>query len=335
MYPAVSVIIPVYNGEKYLAECLGNMVNQTLGELEIILVNDASGDNSLSIMKECERQFPGKVKVIDSGKNLGAGGARNLGIELASGSYIGFADGDDLVDIHMYEKLYKRAAEKNCDIVDCGYYKQADDLAIVHTSDELTGKLDLQKRKELIVGGGYIVTKLFRRELFEDRNVRFRNNVILEDSDFLTYLFATVQTIENVKEVLYFYRDNGESSSNTSQPERYCFQICEAMKGIYAKLHGLSNYCDLRDAVEYEMLQMYSYGVNICLKACLDGTPQALKLLQKLAAQKKQVISGDYRNPYIQAKLAGLDIQIMEKNDEGAEVLLEWAKQYLGRQRNE
>ena len=66
MYPAVSVIIPVYNGEKYLAECLGNVVNQTLKEIEIILVNDASKDSSLAVMKDCQRQFLEKVKVIDS-----------------------------------------------------------------------------------------------------------------------------------------------------------------------------------------------------------------------------------------------------------------------------
>ena len=75
MYPAVSVIIPVYNGEKYLAECLGNVVNQTLKEIEIILVNDASKDGSLAVMRDCQSQFPEKVKVIDSKENLGAGGA--------------------------------------------------------------------------------------------------------------------------------------------------------------------------------------------------------------------------------------------------------------------
>ncbi len=334
MDPAVSVIIPVYNGEKYLAECLGNIVNQTLKEIEIILVNDASKDGSLSIMKDCQRQFPEKVKVIDSEENLGAGGARNLGIAQAIGRYIGFVDCDDIVDIHMYEKLYARAAEKDCDIVDCGYYKQAEDLAIVHTSDELTGKLDINKRRELIVGGGYIVTKLFRRTLFEDTNLRFRRNAILEDSDFLTYVFATAKTIENVKEVFYYYRNNEESSSNTNQLQRYCSNIYEAMKNIYEKLHGLPSYPQLKDAVEYEILQMYSYGVNMCLGACLNGDLQAKEMMKKLAHEKKRTVTGNYENPYVQAKQMPLDILVMQKNDEGADGLLEWVAQNYGGQTN-
>ena len=330
----ISVIVPVYNMEKYLEKCLDSLVNQTLKEIEIILVNDASKDGSLFIMRECERQFPEKVKVINSKENLGAGGARNLGIAQAKGAYIGFVDCDDLVDTHMYEKLYARASEKNCDIVDCGYYKQAEDLAIVHTADELTGQLDINKRRELIVGGGYIVTKLFRRTLFEDTNLRFRRNAILEDSDFLTYVFATAETIENVKEVFYYYRNNEESSSNTNQLQRYCSNIYEAMKNIYEKLHGLHSYSQLKDAVEYEILQMYSYGVNMCLGACLNGDLQAKEMMKKLAVEKKRIVTGNYENPYVQAKQMPLDILVMQKNDEGADDLLEWVAQNYGRQTN-
>ena len=102
MSTAVSIIVPVYNAERYLTECLGNIVNQTLQNIEVILVNDASTDGSLSLMRECEHQYPDKVRVIDSKENLGAGGARNLGIKMARGEYIGFADSDDMVDVTMY-----------------------------------------------------------------------------------------------------------------------------------------------------------------------------------------------------------------------------------------
>jgi len=105
MKKTVSIIIPVYNAEKYLIECLGNVVNQTLEDIEVILVNDASTDNSLLLMQECQRQYPQMVKIIDSKENMGAGGARNLGIEVAEGEYIGFVDSDDIIDIHMYENL--------------------------------------------------------------------------------------------------------------------------------------------------------------------------------------------------------------------------------------
>lgn len=217
MSTAVSIIVPVYNAERYLTECLGNIVNQTLQNIEVILVNDASTDGSLSLMRECEHQYPDKVRVIDSKENLGAGGARNLGIKMARGEYIGFADSDDMVDVTMYEKLYAKAKEGNYDVVDCGYYRQSQDLAMLHVSDELSGILNGKKRKELIAGGGYIVSKIFRRELFADSRLRFRKNAILEDADFITYVYGMICSIGNVKEVLYFYRDNQSSSSNVKK----------------------------------------------------------------------------------------------------------------------
>ena len=336
MCRTVSIVIPVYNAEKYLIECLGNVVHQTLQDIEIILVNDASTDNSLAIMRECEKQFPDKVKVIDSPVNLGAGGARNLGIEAAKGEYIGFVDSDDRIDVTMYEKLYAKAKEANYDVVDCGYYKQSEDLAIIHVSDELTGTLTLEKRKQLIVSGGYIVSKIFRRDLFGDTNLRFRKNVILEDSDFLTYLYATANNIGNVKEVLYFYRDNQISSSNVKAMDKYYYNICEAMGAIHKKMLQTSNYEDIKEAVEYELVQMYSYGVNICLKSYLQNQDaDILTKLKQIARLKQAVVASGYENPYIVAKMGRLDIDIMQMNDKSTEELLIWTKQQAGGRNSE
>ena len=331
MCAAVSIIIPVYNAEQYLSECLGNIVNQTFKDIEVILVNDASTDQSLFIMRECERQYPDKVHVIDSKDNLGAGGARNLGIEIAQGEYIGFADSDDLVDVTMYEKLYVKAKEGDYDVVDCGYYKQSQDLAILHVSDELSGILNVEKRKELIVGGGYIVSKIFRRKLFDDVRLRFRKNAILEDADFLTYLYGTIHSIGNVKEVLYFYRDNQVSSSNEKNFSCYYQNIYDAMSAIYEKTISLSNYRDIQRAVEYEILQMYSYGVNMCLKTYLEQKGEGLEeKLVKIAGLKKNIVKGDYENPYVTAKIKPLDIEIMQLNDKNSKELLSWAQKQAG-----
>lgn len=336
MCAAVSIIIPVYNAEKYLAECLGNVVNQTLGDIEIILINDASTDNSLSIIRDCKNQYSDKVTVIDSAENLGAGGARNLGIEAAKGEYIGFVDSDDLIDVTMYEKLYAKAKEGNYDVVDCGYYKQAEDMAILHISDELAGRLTSEKRKEIIVSGGYIVSKIFRRDLFLDTTLRFRRNVILEDADFLTYLYGTVQSIGIVKEVLYYYRNNTVSSSNIKTVGKYYDNIYKAMQGIYEKLSRLSNYWDLQEAVEYELIQMYSYGVNACLKSYMEKTEDDCReRLKRLAGLKKEMVRGGYENPYVQAKIEPLDIAIMQMNDEDQGKLLGWVRKQTGGERFE
>ena len=112
----VSVIVPVYNSEIYLRDCLESLLNQTLTELEIILVDDASTDKSIEIMAEYKSQYP-KIKIFKSEQNKGQGASRNIGMSLVTGEYIGFLDSDDYVAPTMYENLYNAAKENNADIV--------------------------------------------------------------------------------------------------------------------------------------------------------------------------------------------------------------------------
>lgn len=319
----VSIIVPIYNQESILSECLGNLVHQTLSDIEIILVNDASTDNSLGIMHSCQAQFPELIRIIDSKDNLGPGGARNLGIEAASGKYIGFVDSDDLALPTMYETLFSMGESTGYDVIDCGYYSQNKDLAILHTPDDCCGILDDSKRRELIAGGGYVFSKLYRKNLFADTNLRFRKNVILEDADFMSYLYATISSIGSIKEILYFYRDTPASASKILQTDKYYTNIYEAITHIYQKLHPLPNYEEIRPAVEYELLQMYSYGINICLKAYQENaSSDILQLLENLSRLKASTVSGNYENSYVKGKLSPLDISIMKLNDLSPQELL-------------
>ena len=102
----VSVIVPVYNVESYLEECLESLVNQTLKDIEIICINDASTDNSLQILKEYKKKYSKLIQIIDLKKNVGLGYARNNGLDKAQGEYIAFVDSDDYVDVTMCEKTY-------------------------------------------------------------------------------------------------------------------------------------------------------------------------------------------------------------------------------------
>ena len=111
----ISVIIPVYNTEKYLNECLDSIVNQTLSDIEIICVNDGSTDNSLAILESYAKK-DNRITVI-SQENNGQGSARNLGLKNSSGNYICFIDSDDYVDLNMLEKLYDNVILNNSDIV--------------------------------------------------------------------------------------------------------------------------------------------------------------------------------------------------------------------------
>lgn len=321
----VSVIVPVYNAEKTLAGCLGNLVHQTLSDIEIIVINDASTDGSLRILHECEAQFPDKVLLIDSAENMGPGGARNLGLDYASGEYLGFCDADDLAGTQMYETLYRAAKAGDYDMVDCGYLDALNDRAIVMTGDDCTGILDDKKRSRLIVTGGFLWSRLMRRSLFETpEKLRFREGVILEDADVMTYLLSVAKSVGNVKEILYHYRTFEDSASKLVEPAGYVRNILEAMRAVYDKTHALDGYAGIRDAVEYEILQMYSWGINLCFNTKQEmrrgkgnRTFDPDSALRELCDLKNRLVtSRSYRdNPFVKEKIPEDDLKIMEAAD--------------------
>ena len=119
--PKVSVIIPVYNVEQYLRECLDSVVNQTLKDIEIICVNDGSTDNSLVILEEYAAKDE-RIKIVNK-ENGGLSSARNCAIPLARGEYIGFVDSDDWIDLDFYEKLYNTAKKYKAEIACANLYR--------------------------------------------------------------------------------------------------------------------------------------------------------------------------------------------------------------------
>lgn len=120
--PKISVIIPVYNVENYLRECLDSIINQTFKDIEIICVDDCSTDNSLDILNEYA-QKDNRIKVFEQKENSGQGAARNFGISIAQGEYITFVDPDDYIESTMYEKMYNQAKTLNSEIVMCDVQK--------------------------------------------------------------------------------------------------------------------------------------------------------------------------------------------------------------------
>ena len=112
----VSIILPIYKVEKYLTKCLDSLINQTLSDIEIICIDDCSPDNSIRILREYALKDE-RIKIINLKENIGAAGARNKGLEVAKGEYLGFVDPDDYIDLNFYEELYKKALEDGADIV--------------------------------------------------------------------------------------------------------------------------------------------------------------------------------------------------------------------------
>lgn len=326
MKKKVSVIIPMYNAERTIKECLDSLVNQTMFEdMELLIVDDCSNDMCSGIVMEYELEYPNNILFIRLDTNAGPGNARNIAMEYVSGDYIGFVDSDDAVQPTMYEKLYKEAVRTGADYVDSGFYDQKNDQAIVFVSDELAGTLDDAKRSSLIAVGGYIVTKIFRRDFIDLNNIRFRNEYVLEDMDFLIECTARARKIATVKEIMYVYRNSSGSLSKIDQSLKYIHNQSSAMLAIYERTHGLENYEGIREAVEFAMLHLYSNILNVCTNLVylqIQSEDTVVSIMNSLKKLKDNVVLGNYDSEYIRKGISKTNLDIIKANDISPEAVL-------------
>lgn len=254
----VSIIVPVYNTENYLTRCLESLVNQSLKEIEIILINDCSTDHSVDILEKYKQKYPDKIIIVDLKENKGPGGARNEGISIAKGEYLGFVDSDDDVSNYMFEELYKIAASSDYDIVDCQFYYEAFNANMKTTIDSALGELTLEKRRELFVHSGFIWSKIIKRTIITDNNIKFRENTAYEDIDFIRIVMFYCTKICATNSILYNHREN--STSITNCPTRN-IQVCEkmaSMKSLTKKFKDLGAYNDYKDEITYLIYKTYA-----------------------------------------------------------------------------
>lgn len=230
MSKLVSIVVPIYNVEAYLDECIRHIVDQTHRELEIILVDDGATDNSGAI---CDRwaAADSRIRVIHK-QNAGLGMARNSGMDVATGEYIFFLDSDDYVDTALVEKCLQNAAVLDSDVVIFGYSKVYADGRI-EGRQLSTKKLAFQGNEvqELLLPclftyelgfGVSACAKMFRLRTLKENGLRFRSEreIISEDSFFALELFSKAETVTVLPECLYFYRKRENSLSRSFQPDR-------------------------------------------------------------------------------------------------------------------
>ena len=212
----VSIIIPVYNVEKYIEECMESVVNQTLEEIEIIIVNDGTQDNS---MKKIERFLSDDRIIIINKENAGASSARNLGIKLAEGEYISFVDSDDFIEKTMLEDLY--CTSNNHDIIfsDFIFYDEKSKKEIKNEREILFSE---NKGSYFYLYGSTVVwNKIYRREFLLKNNLFFKEGIIYEDELFTFKSSFLAEKIKYVKKYHYYYRNNREGSiMNTLKREK-------------------------------------------------------------------------------------------------------------------
>lgn len=224
----VSVIIPVYNCEKYIKECIESLLNQSLKKCEFIFVNDGSSDKSYDIIKKYEK-LDNRIKVI-SQKNQGVSVARNSGVSIAKGEFIGFIDGDDMVDRDYYEVLYKSAKDNDVDIVISNWRTDMSNEAIIN----FPFKLNVPLNKEYIKNNIYtfliqndsfnsVCNKLFRNEIIKEKNIKFPVGIALgEDGRFNMSIFTYSNSAIYIDYCGYLYREvEGSVTRNISNKDYF------------------------------------------------------------------------------------------------------------------
>ena len=282
----VSIIVPVYKVEKYLAECIDSIIRQSYKNWELILIDDGSPD---SCGKICDSYAINdeRISVIHK-ENGGLSDARNCGIEKARGNYITFIDSDDFVSVNYLETLITYANIYEADIVQCEYSrdrtqidKQTEKEKITLLKGESILKDYLRFNKPCVLA----CAKIYKKELFD--NLRFPIGLIDEDN-FTTYItYYNAKVFVNVNTVLYFYRINQTSISNRPFDDNK-FGILESTQAIRNYLDGKTNIFD-SDVDYYEMRELVQI-YNNAVKAHAD---KAYPIQMRDIKARLKVLSGD------------------------------------------
>ncbi|WP_281884331.1 glycosyltransferase [Paenibacillus sp. YYML68] len=324
MVPAVSVIVPVYNVEKYLSRCAESLMNQTLRNIEIIMVNDGSTDQSGQLADQYA-EMDSRIKVVHK-LNGGLSSARNAGLEAATGEYVGFVDSDDWVELNMYEHLYQAAIEHDAEAsLSGGFLKITEDGQISkrlsplgrasYDAEQLIDEVlipmvgataDANNDISMQMG---VTLNIYKRKLLQEYGVRFvsERQYISEDIVFNLDVFTKVKRASAVPVPMYYYWLNVQSLTQSFKPDRF-EKECMLFEHLTHKLKELGLY----DLAIQRLRRTYIGRARVCIvKEARDHVGasvfQRLKNIRRITGEPLLV---DTLNQYPIAKL-NIKLQLM------------------------
>ena len=261
----VSILVPVYNVEKYLRKCLDSLVNQTLKDIEIICINDGSTDLSKAILEEYQNKDK-RIKVINK-QNTGYGDSMNIGLNEATGEYIGILESDDFAEINMFEQLYKIAKKFDCEVVKSDWY----DYWTEKNESRKSGKIPAGKAnritnaqidKSLLKILPAIWSAIYKREFLEKNQIRFlpTKGASYQDTSFKFKVFLTATKVVLTTNAYVHYRQDNINSSINSRGKVYC--ICDEYDEVEK---FLSAHPDLKEEFQEYIytIQYKAYAYNM------------------------------------------------------------------------
>ncbi len=275
----ISVVVPVYNVEKYLKECIDSIINQTLEDIEIICVNDGSTDSSLEILNDYAKK-DSRIIVINK-SNSGYGHTMNMGLNAASGEYIGIIESDDFADKNMFEDLYKLAKEYDADIVKGDWYNYWSKNKFARKNNRISSaktlKLTNSKQdKSLLRINPSVWSAIYKKEFLNKYNIRFLETpgASYQDLAFSFKIFALAERVILTDKAYLYYRQDNMNSSVKSKTKVYC--VCDEYEEID---RFLEQYPDLKFEFKVqEEINRYNGYVSSVLRIDDSVKPEFVKV---------------------------------------------------------
>ena len=298
----LSIIVPVYNmasGGK-LQYCMDSLVAQELEDYEIIAVDDCSSDDSYAVLRDYEKRFPAIVRAVHSEVNRHQGGAKNIGLKLAQGEWVGFIDSDDWIAPDMYRKLIERAEETGADLAGCDYSLTDEHSMrvgrIVHNNKpEQSGVLDTQKRRSLILDGGSLAVKIFRRSMILENGLWFPADIFYEDNALGNSYLVLAKHFEYMEEPLYYYYQHDASTVHTIS-QRRCEDRMAAGRIMLEEARRHGYYEEYLPELEYSFALLFYVNTLFTYMAGAERTKSSF--VRALGREMSRIFPHFQENPY-------------------------------------
>lgn len=295
----ISIIVPIYNAERYINKCLNSIVKQTKKELEIILINDGSTDNTEKIIKTYKDK---RIKYFKN-DNHGIGYSRNFGIEKATSKYIMFLDSDDYLKINACEELFKKAEKDNLDIVISDFYKvvnrNIEEIKLPNFENS-----SLKDNPDIITEFLNPWAKLYNREMLIKNKIKFVEDLKYEDAPFVIEALDKANKIGKVNKPLNYYVIHG--NSETTVRDRRCFDILKIVDKIRKYTKYKEYLKDKIDKLTVRILTNYTIQQRV-----QDDTEVAMEFIDKAFDYLKKEVPDYKKNKYYENR--GIK-KIIEKN---------------------
>ncbi|MDM0469391.1 hypothetical protein BFS06_10345 [Clostridium perfringens] len=266
--PLLSIIVPVYNVELYIKKCLESIIKQDLNDIEIIIVNDGSKDNSKYIIDKFKEKYPLKVKAYDK-ENGGLGDARNFGLKKANGKYVTFVDSDDWLGVNIYSKAIKNAELNNSDIVIFDMILEPSKL--IRKNNLIENKIyNIYTYKEILLQDASVCNKIFKLSLFKNNGIYFPTNILHEDRLVIIKLLFESRNITYLDKIGYHYfQDRGESITKNINPKKY-YDIIKVQKSINKFIFDNEENEQFKDELDIMIVEVLVGFYCRAIKECCD-----------------------------------------------------------------